>query len=177
MVVTMHESNATIYLRKAQTSDSDEIAAAYSRSKHLHAPFTFPPTNIENYVAQEHRYFVCLKANHAIVGTFNLSNIVRGWFQSAYLGYEVFAPHQQRGYMSQGITLLIDEAFGALNLHRIEANIQPENTASIKLVAKAGFTKEGFSKHYLRIGGTEWKDHERWALVNEHWRPCGSGDA
>tara|TARA_R110002167_G_scaffold68996_1_gene194675 strand:+ start:643 stop:834 length:192 start_codon:yes stop_codon:yes gene_type:complete len=56
-----------------------------------------------------------------------------------------------------------------LNLHRLEANIQPDNIASIKLVANNGFIKEGFSRNYLKVGGVEWKDHERWASVNANW--------
>lgn len=65
--------------------------------------------------------------------------------------------------------LLLEEAFGRLKLHRLEANIQPGNIASIKLVAKAGFVQEGFSRNYLRVGGFEWKDHERWAIINPNW--------
>jgi ribosomal-protein-alanine N-acetyltransferase len=137
---------------------------------HIHQPFTFAPENIDDYINQSDRYLVCLKENHTIVGTLNMSNIVRGWFQSAYLGYEIFAPYQQQGLMYQGLLLIIEEAFTRLNLHRLEANIQPDNIASIKLVAKAGFTKEGYSKSYLRVGGTEWKDHERWAIVNNQWQ-------
>ena len=71
--------------------------------------------------------------------------------------------------MSKGIALLLKEAFEELNLHRLEANIQPENLASIRLVSNAGFVKEGFSKNYLRVGGLQWKDHERWAIVNASW--------
>jgi len=51
-----------------------------------------------------------------------------------------------------------------------EANIQPDNFSSINLVAKAGFVREGVSKNYLLVGDEEWKDHERWAIVNSHWR-------
>ncbi len=64
-------------------------------------------------------------------------------------------------------TYSLAEAFEGLNLHRLEANIQPENFASIRLVSNAGFIKEGFSKNYLRVGGYEWKDHERWTIVNQ----------
>ena len=66
--------------------------------------------------------------------------------------------------MAQGLQLVIEEAFGPLALHRLEANIQPENTRSLRLVRRAGFTKEGYSPNYLRIDGA-WRDHERWALV------------
>ena len=59
-------------------------------------------------------------------------------------------------------------AFGRLGLHRVEANIQPGNTPSLRLVRRAGFTREGFSRRYLKIGG-RWRDHERWALLRESW--------
>ncbi len=160
----------SVYLRKANCEDKNSLIDAYERSINLHQPFTYPPENIDDYINKPHRYLVCLEDTHELVGTFNISNIVRGWFQSAYLGYEVFAPYQQRGLMHQGLLLLIEEAFTHLNLHRLEANIQPENLASIKLVAKAGFTKEGYSKNYLRVGGGQWKDHELWAILNNHWQ-------
>ncbi len=71
--------------------------------------------------------------------------------------------------MRQGLQLILQEVFQTLNLHRLEANIQPENSPSIHLVAGAGFVKEGFSRQYLRVGGKEWKDHERWAILNHEW--------
>lgn len=158
-----------IYLRKPKLSDQLEIQSAYERSETLHHPWTYPPSNIQKYLEHEGRYFVCRSEDHAIVGTFSISNIIRGYFHSAYLGYEAFSPFHGQGYMRSGLKLLIDEAFKNLNLHRLEANIQPENIASIRLVAGAGFVKEGFSRQYLRVGGKEWKDHERWALLNDTW--------
>ena len=158
-----------LLLRRVCIKDLDEIRDAYDRSKNLHYPWTSAPQDFHRYLEQEGRYFVCLQSTGEIVGTFNISNIVRGYFQSAYLGYEVFMPHQGKGYMAEGLTLLLSEAFGTLNLHRLEANIQPENTASIALVARRGFVKEGFSRQYLRVGGAQWQDHERWAIINENW--------
>lgn len=154
-----------IYLRKPQPSDLAEIKQAYQNSIHLHQPWTYPPTNFEQYLQQEHRYFVCLTENHAIVGTFNISNIIRGHF---HLGYEAFYPYIGQGYMRHGLQLVLQDAFQTLNLHRLEANIQPA-PPSIRLVASAGFVKEGFSRQYLRVGGKKWKDHERWAILNEQW--------
>lgn len=162
-------STFSIYLRKPDITDKDEIIAAFTRSVDFHKPWTYSPDDHEKYLSQTHRYFVCHKKTHAIIGSYNISEIVRGWFQSAYLGYEVFAPHQRQGFMYQGMILLLKEAFSTLNLHRLEANIQTDNYASIALVSKSGFIKEGFSPKYLRIGGKEWQDHERWAIVNDHW--------
>lgn len=159
-----------VYLRKPKISDLKEIELAYKNSQALHQPWTFPPTDFQSYLQQEGRYFLCLSKTHQIIGTFNISNIVRGYFHSAYLGYEIFHPYQGNGYMKLGLKLLLNEAFQVMNLHRLEANIQPENIASIRLVAGAGFIKEGFSRQYLRIGGKDWKDHERWVIINEDWK-------
>jgi len=159
----------SVYLRKSNSEDIEELDKAFDHSVSLHNPWAYAPKDIEKYSQQPNRYLACLKITNEIVGSFCISEIVRGGFQSAYLGYEAFVPHQGKGFMSQGLKLLLIEAFEVLGLHRIEANIQPENKASIQLVSKAGFVKEGFSPQYLRIGGKEWKDHERWAIINQNW--------
>jgi [ribosomal protein S5]-alanine N-acetyltransferase len=159
-----------LLLRKPKLEDKIEVENCYINSSSLHQPWVYPPKNYEEYLTEKGRYFLCLKTSGSIVGTFNISGIVRGYFQSGYLGYEVFVPYDGKGYMTEGLKLLVKEAFTVLNLHRLEANIQPENIQSTKLVSKAGFVKEGFSKNYLNIGGFGWKDHERWAILNEEWK-------
>jgi ribosomal-protein-alanine N-acetyltransferase len=86
------------------------------------------------------------------------------FFCSGYIGYYAFAGHEGQGLMRAGLRAVVRQAFGAMKLHRLEANIQPGNVASIALVAACGFSKEGYSPRYLKIGG-RWRDHERWALV------------
>ena len=102
------------------------------------------------------------------MGTINLSQIYRGAFQSAYLGYQIGAEFAQQGYMTEAIALILRYAFADLKLHRLEANIQPGNIPSIALVKRAGFVKEGFSRRYLKIC-RRWRDHERWAILAEDW--------
>ena len=88
----------------------------------------------------------------------------QGAFRSAYLGYYAFTPHENQGLMAEGLGLAIADAFRRLRLHRLEANVQPGNKASLRLVRRLGFRREGYSPRYLKIAG-RWRDHERWALL------------
>lgn len=109
---------------------------------------------------------VCLGETGAIVGNVNINSIIRGRFQNGSLGYAVFGAYAGRGYMSEGLGLVLRHAFEELRLHRLEAQIRPDNQASIKLVQRHGFRYEGYSPDLLFIGG-EWRGHGRWALTND----------
>jgi ribosomal-protein-alanine N-acetyltransferase len=136
-----------------------------------------PPADAERFAAylrrsQESTFEALLlvrREDRALLGAVNLSEIVRGVFLSAYLGYWIGAPYARQGYMREGLGLALDHAVKTLRLHRLEANIQPANTASKRLVESLGFRREGFSPRYLKIGG-RWRDHERWAILKEDWR-------
>lgn len=168
---------ARVLLRPPQPEDRDEFLAAVRRSRALHRPWLYPPTDAKRYDAYllglEHYsragFFVCLREGGEIAGVVNVSEIVRGGFHSAYLGYYAFVPFAGRGLMAEGLGLVVRHAFRRMGLHRLEANIQPENRASIALVERLGFRKEGYSPRYLKIGG-RWRDHERWAVLKEGWR-------
>ena len=67
--------------------------------------------------------------------------------------------------MRQGLLQLVKFAFSTMGLHRLEANIQPDNTRSQALVDACGFKFEGLSKGFLFINGS-WRDHERWCIVD-----------
>ena len=120
------------------------------------------------------RLLVVRLEDEALIGSMNLNEIVRGAFQNAFLGYWIGDPYLRQGYGGEALQLALDYAFGPLELHRVEANIQPENEASIALVKAAGFRYEGDSPRYLKING-QWRDHQRWALtVEEHDARLGS---
>jgi ribosomal-protein-alanine N-acetyltransferase len=104
-----------------------------------------------------------------LAGVINISEIVRGVFCSGYLGYYAFVPHAGGGYMRSGLAAVLRLAFRQYKLHRLEANIQPDNRRSIALVRSLGFSREGYSPRYLKIAG-RWRDHERWALTVDAWR-------
>lgn len=107
---------------------------------------------------------VCDADDGSIAGVMNLSQIVMGPFRNAFLGYYAFEPFAGRGYMRAAMPLLLRYAFEELGLHRVQANVQPANEASIALVRGAGFQREGFSPRYLFIRGA-WRDHEQWVML------------
>jgi [ribosomal protein S5]-alanine N-acetyltransferase len=166
-----------VYLRTPAATDRDEFVTLMRASRAFHRPWATAPTDDEAfdaYLVDSRRadfeaMLVCRREDRAILGFFNLSHITRGSLQSAYLGYAVASKYAGQGYMRAGLELVLREAFLNLRLHRIEANIQPGNQASIALARGAGFQREGFSPRYLKIGG-RWRDHERWAVLAEDWR-------
>jgi ribosomal-protein-alanine N-acetyltransferase len=156
--------------------DEAEFIEAMAASTAAHRPWLFPPATPDayrDYLGRlgERKYgFLARRiADGALVGWLNVSDIVRGALQGAYVSYGGVAAHRGQGYMSEALELVLHEAFVTLDLHRLEANIQPGNAGSLALARRAGFQLEGFSPGYLRIDG-QWRDHERWALRSEAWR-------
>ena len=150
---------------------------AVHRSRALHKGFVSPPSNSGDYreylksLRQQSRvgFLVTMSDSNDIAGVINVNEVVRGLFQSAYLGYYAVLPYAGRGLMRQGLQRVLRYCFQEMRLHRLEANIQPENERSIALVRALGFSKEGYSPRYLKICG-RWRDHERWAILAEQWR-------
>lgn len=101
-----------------------------------------------------------------IVGDVHFNNIIRGAFQSCFLGYKMDKNYLRCGYMFEALNKAIQYMFTVEKLHRIEANIMPYNDKSIALIEKLGFVKEGFSPKYLKING-KWENHLRYALIND----------
>ena len=117
-----------------------------------------------------------------LAGQLNLNVIVRGAFDSGFVGYWVDGRLAGRGVVPTAIALLVDHAFGPVGLHRVEANVRPENAASRRVVEKLGFRQEGLQRRYLYIDG-DWRDHLAYALVREdvpeglltRWRAVRAG--
>jgi len=156
--------------------DGPEIIAANRGARSHHVPFVSPCMDEEGFAkwlevasgASACSLIARRCADGALVGVFNLTQIARGNFQSAYLGYHGYPQTAGRGLMTEGMALLLRHTFCELGLHRVEANIQPENLRSVALVRRAGFRREGFSPRYLKIDDA-WRDHERWAITREDW--------
>jgi ribosomal-protein-alanine N-acetyltransferase len=167
-----------VMIREPVMRDREEFLACVRASRSLHGNWIAAPNSraaFRLYVSRSHTpshraFLVCRKGSGDLVGAVNLSEIILGLFRSTYLGYYGFAPHNGQGLMAEGVSLAVSHAFRALRLHRVEANIQPANRASIALVQSLGFVNEGLSRRYLKVAG-RWRDHERWATITEEWRP------
>ncbi|XVQ10704.1 GNAT family N-acetyltransferase [Spirillospora sp. CA-255316] len=163
-----------VVLRRTSADDRDEFIRLARASGRLHHPWVWVPTTepgFEEYLARFDQvtavgFVVCLRSTGAIVGFVSISRIERGSYEKGVLGYGAFTPHEGRGYMTEGVGLAVRHGFERLGLHRLEADIQPGNTASLRLAAKVGLRREGFSPKLIRIEGV-WRDHERWAITND----------
>lgn len=128
------------------------------------------PQEFQAYLARyerptEEAWLICVRETGAIAGLVTINSIIRGRFQSASLAYAAFAPTAAQGYLTEGLDLVLRYAFGQLRRHRLEAQIQPGNHASLKLVQRLGFRNEGCSPDLPFIDGA-WRDHERWAMTS-----------
>lgn len=165
-----------VFIRPPRAGDEKAYLAGVRQSRDLHRPWVPLVASGEAFRGRlknarsprSASFFVFRSDSGALVGVVDLTEIVHGCFQSAYLGYFAFAPYARQGLMREGLTRVVHHAFGSMGLHRLEANIQPGNVASIALVRALGFAKEGYSKRYLKVG-RKWEDHERWAILAEDW--------
>jgi [ribosomal protein S5]-alanine N-acetyltransferase len=154
-------------------ADEDEFVHLAQESIDLHGDWVRTPTDppaFREYLAR----FTDPAAGDAllikrtdtgtIAGHVTLTGIVRTPYDRAVLGFAAFAPSAGGGYMTEGVGLAVLYAFGPLGLHRVEADIQPGNEPSRRLVQRLGFRHEGFSPEFINIHGT-WRDHDRWAIT------------
>jgi ribosomal-protein-alanine N-acetyltransferase len=159
-------------LRRVAAGDRDEFVLLAKDSEELHADWIRLPKTANEFDEYLARYdeetgvstVVCRATTGEIAGFINISEIVRGPYLRATVGYGVFAPSEKQGYMTEGLKLAIQLAFDELGLHRLEADIQPGNLRSKQLVERVGFHREGLSPGFVLISGT-WRDHERWAVT------------
>jgi ribosomal-protein-alanine N-acetyltransferase len=166
----------TVYLFEPTREGAAEYLAMTEASRRFHQPWVYPALDQRRYRAYLDRlaegrafgFFIGRREDDAFLGVININDVIFGGFRCGSLGYYIAADYARRGYMSEGLSLVLDHAFTALKLHRLEANVQPGNAASLALIQRLGFRKEGFSPSFLQIDGV-WRDHERWAILAEEW--------
>jgi [ribosomal protein S5]-alanine N-acetyltransferase len=115
---------------------------------------------------ERYSFGIYLLETGELIGNVTLSEVVRGPMQSCWIGYYLDKNHNGKGYMAEAVRLVVDYAFRELQLHRIEAGVMPHNIASIKVLEKAGFHREGIARKSVKING-RWEDHVVLAIVNE----------
>ena len=176
-----------VYLRAPQMGDFPAWASLREESRAFLTPWepTWPMDDlprasfrrsIRRYIQDiredsAYPFFIFRTDDNDFLGGITLSNVRRGVTQSASLGYWIGESHAKQGLMSTAVSAVVPFVFDQLRLHRLEAACLPSNAASIRLLEKVGFTREGFSRRYLRINGL-WQDHFLYAMLTEDPRPA-----
>jgi ribosomal-protein-alanine N-acetyltransferase len=159
-------------IRPLTADDAEVLAALLARNRDFLRPteparppdFYTVTAQIERLGVFEHQretgtgYAYAILDDGELAGTIALSNVARGIFQSANVGYWVDAARNGRGLASRALAAVAAEAFGAIGLHRLEAGTLVDNYGSQRVLEKNGFTRIGVATRYLRIAG-EWRDH------------------
>jgi len=171
-----------VTLRVPQSNDYDEWARLREVSRTFLTPWepTWPADDLTRSAFRRRlkRYgedlrsdlayaFLIFRAQDgAMVGGLTLANIRRGVAQAGAIGYWVGAPFARQNYMTAAMRALIPFCFGTLRLHRLEAACIPTNAASVALLEKTGFQREGYARAYLCINGI-WQDHLLYARLKD----------
>jgi [ribosomal protein S5]-alanine N-acetyltransferase len=175
-----------LVLRASGPALAAALADYHRRNRRAHAAWSPPsPEGLFTVDGQSERLEAAAKAEaagtqigwllslrddeHAVIGQARFSQISRGPFCNAMLGYSIDAVHEGRGLMGEALTAALADAFGPrVVLHRVQANARPENTRSLALLERLGFEREGLAREYLFIDGA-WRDHVLTALRAPGW--------
>ncbi|MGA7250398.1 MAG: GNAT family protein [Pseudolabrys sp.] len=173
-------TGAGVTLRPPHTGDFTEWAILRETSRSFLVPWepTWPSDDLtrgafrrrlKRYAEDQrsdlaYAFLIFRSDDNAMVGGLTIANIRRGVAQAGSVGYWIGAPFARKGYMTAAVRALIPYSFTALRLHRLEAACIPDNAASIRLLEKTGFTREGYARSYLCITGV-WQDHLLYARL------------
>lgn len=184
-------TTARLVLSPSRASDVGAIRTALRKNRMHLAPWqpktTGDPTSLSSVTAGITRdrklwragtqfAFWVFEADRpdVVVGRVSLSGVWRSAYHGAYLGYWVDGDCNGRGFATEAVAAVLAFAFGPLGLHRVQAAIMPNNLASLRVIEKLGFRREGFAQRYLQIAG-KWEDHVLFAMLSDEL-PGGTGD-
>lgn len=172
-----------LLVREFAPREAQHVARFLQQNRAYHTPWE--PTRHPSYFSVEHQrrilrrarrdrrnlllFLVPREEQREVIGSVTFSNIVRGAFQSCYLGYRLDERYIGRGLMSEALLSAIRYIFSLEGLHRIEANVMPRNERSVRLLQRLGFRNEGRAQRYLNIQG-RWEDHDHYVMLAEEWR-------
>ena len=168
------------FLRPAEMRDFEQWARLRERSRAFLAPWepTWPADDLtrSSFRRRLRRYseeidrdeaypfLLFREGDNSLLGGLTLGQVRRGVAQAATLGYWMGTDYAGRGFMGRAVRAATGFGFATLRLHRIEAACLPHNTASVRLLERVGFQREGYARAYLRINGA-WQDHLLFALL------------
>ncbi|KIL36811.1 hypothetical protein SD70_31280 [Gordoniibacillus kamchatkensis] len=177
-------SGDCVYLRLLTELDTDALLAFRTQNRDFLRPFE--PAQADEHFTKEHvrsllsrwtaereadasySFGIFESGSEQLAGTIRLSGIVRGAFQNAMLGYALAENLGGQGRMTEAVRLILEIAFGPLQLHRVQANAMPRNVRSLRVLEKNGFRREGYAPRYLCINGG-WEDHICCAITVEDY--------
>jgi ribosomal-protein-alanine N-acetyltransferase len=178
-------SDERIYIRCLERSDAEALCALRQRNREFFRPFEplRPDSDFSLPAVKEHleaaitqfeqgtsfSFGIFLRETDELIGRVNLSNIVRGAWQNATIGYFLDRQQNGKGYMTEAVKLAVGFSFRHAGLHRVQGAVMPRNQGSIRVLEKAGFRYEGLALRYLQINGV-WEDHHIYAVTAEEWR-------
>lgn len=176
-----------LFIRPVEIADAPSILQIQRKHRAFFAPYVpFNPDEFYTLEAQEkvvmvqqqqwekdqaYAFAIILRANNRFLGRISLSNVVRGPWQNATVGYWLDPEVHHQGYATEALRAVRDAAFTALTLHRIQAAVMPKNLASQKVVERADFHYEGYAPYYLKINRV-WEGHNIYSLTVEDWQPA-----
>ena len=175
----MTQITEAVHLSPLQRRHAAALADLYRANRSFLAPFQpladdsfyTPAAQAERIDATRRRsradegYSYAIELDGTLVGTLTISDIIRGSFQSAHLGYWVSSAVNGRGIGTAAVAAAVELSFGELRLHRLQAATLLTNHASQRVLEKNGFERIGVSPKYLRIAG-RWQDHVLFARVS-----------
>jgi [ribosomal protein S5]-alanine N-acetyltransferase len=174
-----------IYIRRLELDDLNTLLDLRIRNREFFQPLE-PITPDSHYTLEGHRdilekvqnnwessagygFGIFLNSSNQLIGRVNLSNVVRGAWESCTMGYFLDEKCNGHGFTTEAVRLAIQFAFGPAELHRVQAAVMPRNVGSIRVLEKVGFLYDGFSEYYLKINGL-WEHHNLYSITREHWR-------
>lgn len=174
-------NGACVTLRPLKQEDAEDLLNVHIQNKRFFERFSMErPQNYYTLAFQEHVIFqfnelakqgqeyhfaICSKQSNQLVGVVDLFQVYRGPLQRAMIGYSVTQVENGKGYATEACSLLSEYAFSNLKLHRLEAAVMTENHASIRVLEKSGFNREGTARQSIRVHG-KWEDHYIYACIN-----------
>lgn len=173
-----------IYIRRLEMDDLKALLALRVRNRDFVQPYE-PVAPDSHYTLEGQRgilekvqrnwedgigygFGVFLSSSNQLIGRVNLSNVVRGAWESCTMGYFMDEKCNGQGFTTEAARLAVKFAFGPGGLHRVQAAVMPRNVGSIRVLEKAGFRYDGFSEYYLKINGI-WEHHNLYSITREYF--------